>query len=527
MITKLLNGEIKTINRASLIIGILTVISALFAILRESLLAAQFGAGDELDIYFAAFKVPDLVFNVIFFGAISAGLVPIFLEEEKRGEPHAWEFVNNLLVAALIAYALLGTLLFVTLPWLMPLIAPGFAEGKLASTISLSRLILAQPLILGISAIFAGVLQARRKFFAYSLAPILYNIGIIGGLFIFVPRFGIFGLGYGVILGALLHALLQWSIVRTSGFRVALFRAHATEAIRRIAGLMTHRSLNLAVNQATLIAVTFTASYVGQGALAVFNLANNLTVFIVSSLGTSLAIASFPSMAALAETDLSKLRALIRRHVINILFFLIPLGWTAVVLREQVIHILLGYGKFDVDDIARTAAAFGIHALGVAALGLTPLLIRAFFSLKDTRSPLLAALVNFAVTLTALAFLYKPLGTLGIALAYTIGNTVNSILLLAGLHKKLGMLITVEFWKPFKKIIYTTLVSLGIIYGSLLSTRAWCMDSCSQQFLLEAIIAGLCGGGAFIALNYQRIFELIQGLTPKKPAPEAYTVSPK
>jgi len=511
MINRILNGEIKNVNTASLVIGFFTLLSALFGLLRNNLLASHFGAGDELDIYYAAFKIPDLVFNVIFFGAISAGFVPLFISELKNDESKAWEFVNNLLHIALAVSSAIIVALFFALPVLLPLIVPGYGEEKLAAAVALSRLLLIQPLFLGASSVFSGILQTFHKFVTYSLAPILYSGGVIVGIVALTPSFGIYGVGLGVILGAMLHFSLQLFVSFRSGFRYHFSFDTNIPNIKKIFSLMYHRSLNLVMNQANLIAVTFAASLVGSGSLAVFNLSNDLLNFIVVTFGTSTAIASFSTLARHAhEKNLDAVREMVQKIILQILFFLAPITAVFLLLREHVIRIVLGYGRFDWHDTLLTIDTFSILAVGILALGLVPFVIRVFFSFEDTRIPFLTSLVGFVLNAGLIYALIPSLGVIGIALAFTSANFANILLLLVLLERKIQWLRAKEFFRGLGEITLKTACALALGSAALALSRLLFDASRVQGLFLQAFATGVVFAGIYFLLNRSVILNVLR-----------------
>src|SRR3989338_6928088 len=210
---KILNGQSRTITSAAVVLALASLVSRFLGLFRDRILAGQFGAGDTLDVYYAAFRIPDALYNIVIMGALSAGFIPVFIAVRKRmrGESNQehWKVANSFLTAIIITLGLSSLILSFFTNDFSVLIAPGFSPDKQAMVNALSRIMLLSPILLGISAVIGGVLQSFRNFFVYSLAPIFYNIGIIIGALFFVPTMGYVGLGWGVVLGALLHLFIQ------------------------------------------------------------------------------------------------------------------------------------------------------------------------------------------------------------------------------------------------------------------------------------------------------------------------------
>jgi putative peptidoglycan lipid II flippase len=219
MIKRILNIKTNKIPMAALILGIASLGSALLGFFRDRLLAGQFGAGDDLDIYYTAFRIPDFVNMVLIMGAISAAIIPIFTFYWAKDKEDAKEFIINFLHLLLFVFVIISFFLFIFAPQLISLIAPGFEAEKKELTVLLTRIMFLSPILLGTSNIISGVLQVFSRFLVTALAPIMYNLGIIFGLLFFVPRIGLMGLAWGVVLGGFLHLCIQLPVFLSLGFK--------------------------------------------------------------------------------------------------------------------------------------------------------------------------------------------------------------------------------------------------------------------------------------------------------------------
>ena len=313
MFKDIFKRQINSITVAAALVALSSLASRLLGVVRDRILAGEFGAGTTLDIYYAAFRIPDLVYNLIVLGALSAGFIPIFTSlikdykcvkakdcngQENNNE--AWSLANNILNILLFGLVVLSLIGIIFAPALTRLIAPGFSADEQALTAALTRVMFMSPLFLGISGIIGGILQSFKRFLVYSLAPVLYNIGIIIGAIYFVPIWGIYGLAWGVILGAFLHMAIQLPTVYQLGFRYSLRINWRDADTWKMGRMMVPRTLSLAVSQINLVVITVLASNLSAGSLTVFNLANNLQSFPIGIFGVSFAIAAFPSLAEAA-----------------------------------------------------------------------------------------------------------------------------------------------------------------------------------------------------------------------------------
>jgi putative peptidoglycan lipid II flippase len=462
---KTLTGKLKnsrpsnSINSAALIIATASILSRLLGLVRDRILASQFGAGDTLDIYYAAFRVPDLIYNLLILGALSAAFIPVFtglLAREEKDE--AWKLANGLMTFAIITLVILTATLAILTPWLMKLITPGFSGEKLASVVKLTRIMFLSPIFLGVSGIFGGILNSFKRFLIYSIAPLFYNLGIIVGALFFVPMLGVIGLAWGVILGAFLHMIIQYPAARVTGFSFSPLFDLKNIHLRKVLRLMVPRTLGLAVTQVNLLIVTILASTLSAGSLAIFNFANNLQSVPLGVLSVPFILAVFPTLSHLAAKEnwddfIENFSKTFRQT----LFFIIPASVLILVLRAQIVRIVLGSGKFDWEDTILTFQALEIFSVSLFAQCLIPLLARSFYALHNTRTPFFTGLASEVVNLGLAIFLSRKFGILGLVWAFSAANVVNMVLLFQILRKKLGKLDESKIFSSVAKIVFAAL----------------------------------------------------------------------
>jgi len=516
MVNKILNHRSRTIFSAAFVLGIAALASRLLGLIRDRLLAGRFGAGDELDIYFAAFRLPDLIFNILVLGAISSAFIPVFAEYFHRDKKEAWILVNKVLNLAILACIILAGFLAIFTPQLMYLIAPGFTGSKRALTILLTRIMFLSPVLLGISSIFSGVVQYFQRFLVYSLAPIMYNLGIILGFFIFVPIWGIIGLAWGVVFGAFLHMLIQLPSAVYSGFKWKVVLNFSDKGIGKIFKLMIPRTMGLAGLQINFLVITAIASTLASGSITIFNFANNIQYVPIGILGIAFATALFPALSkAFVKQEKEEFSRDFSRTFSQTLFLIIPLSALFFILRAQIVRVILGTGQFSWIDTRLTAAALGIFSLSIFAQSLIPLISRAFYAFQNTRTPVLVSLVSILINIIfSFVFVWilkfsatsvslfseilklkgiKELTILGLPLAFSLANIVNFIILLRLFAKK------INWWQPkyvlnsCAKIILATLLA-GLTAYACLYVLALILDT--HTFIgifFQAFIAAVIG----------------------------------
>ncbi len=438
MLKKLFNAESKTITSAAIILGAASLVSRLLGVLRDRVLAGEFGAGVELDMYYAAFRIPDLVFNLLVLGALSAGFIPVFTTYLKS-KNKAWELVNDTLNVMFLALILISGLLIVIAPWLVKIITPGFSLEQLKITTNLTRIMFLSPIFLAISGIFGSVLQSFKRFFVYSLAPILYNIGIIIGALFFVPRLGIFGLAWGVVFGALMHLLIQIPPVISLGYHYKWYFNLTHSGLLKILKMMVPRTLGLIVSQVNLLVVTIIGSTLAAGSITIFNLANNIQSFPLGIFAISFAIAAFPALSELARNKKEFIKSL-SLAIRQILFLIIPSSALLIVLRAQIVRVTLGSGRFDWEDTILTLETLSLFAISLFAQSLVLILARAFYARQDSKTPFYVGLISAFANIILALMLVESLGVAGLALAFSLASILNFILLILILHYQIGQL---------------------------------------------------------------------------------------
>lgn len=529
MIKRLVNNKFlnekptQSIAAAAFIISLAGIASRVLGLLRDRILAGQFGAGDTLDAYYAAFRIPDLIYNLVIIGALSAAFIPVFTQliTEKK-EEDGWKLSSGILSLQICITGVLLIILAIFTPQLMHLVTPGFSGEKMDLTITLTRIMFLSPFLLGISGIFGGILVSFKKFLIYSLAPIFYNIGIIIGAVYFVKLWGPIGLAWGVVLGAVMHMLVQYPSVKFSGFhfRPAFFDALKDATVRRVLKLMLPRTLTIAVTQINFMIITIFASTLAAGSLAVFNFANNIQSAPLGLFGISFAIAVFPSLSAYAaQKKKEEFINAFSRTFRQILFFIIPVSVFLFVLRAQTVRLALGSGKFDWNDTILTFKILGLLTMSLLAQALLPLLTRAFYALQNTKTPLYIALISEVVNLLAVALTIGKYGIFGLAIAFSFSSFVNAILLFFFLRKKLSSIDGKTILDSTVRIIIASLIGGGVaqIAKYVVGSRGE-LDT-FLAVLRQFMIAGISGAIAFAAASYflrvKEFFQFKESITRK------------
>lgn len=489
-INKFLNQKSQKISSAALTVAFFGLISRIFGLWRDRMLASHFGAGQTLDIYYASLKIPDIVYNLLIIGAISSAFIPVFHEYLAKNRDEMWRFVGNVLNVLLLTLLIFSIILILFAPQLMFLIAPGFDQASLDLTVKISRILFISPILLGISALTSTLLQVYSRFLITSLAPVFYNLGIIFGIIFFVPSFGIWGLVYGVILGAFLHFIIQVPSLLSIGFKPKIVLDFKNPGLIKIIKLWFPRTLGLLALQVNSIVATAIASSLAAGSIAIFNLADNLRWAPIGIIGVAFSTAAFPAMSlayARGQNDLFLKRFSLA--VRQTLFIVIPLSLLFFVFRAQIVRIILGTGEFGWDATRLTAAVLGLFSFGIFAAALLPLFTRAFFVFHNTKTPFFINIVSMAINV-ALSFLFvtvfikfpvlsnvladflkvgdiKSAAILGLPLAITIASIINIAWHWFDLKRHVGDFGILKIKKSILKIIIASFISVVFAYAGL------------------------------------------------------------
>lgn len=498
-----------TVTGGAIIIATASVTSRILGLLRDRLLAGHFGAGDDLDVYYAAFRIPDLIFNVLVLGALSAAFVPVFVQyiqrakEDPTKNQETWHLVNSLMNILLVGLVIFGALFFIFAHQLLPLIAPGFSAAKQATTVGLTRIMLLSIIFFGASNIMTGILNSYKRYISFAFAPVLYNLGIIGGIVFLVPIFGIYGLAWGVVVGSFLHFIVQLPSVLRLGYRYKPVFDRKHEGVRSIGKLMLPRTIGLAVTQVDQLVSVIIGSTLAAGSVAIFTLANNLQSFPINVFGVSLAVASFPYLSeAFAQKRTDLFVEHFSKSFRRILFVIVPFSVLVLLLRAQVVRVILGSGAFDWHDTYYTAQTLGLFSLSLFAQSLIPLLARSFYAWHDTKTPVKAAVASVVVDIIGAIALSKLWGVLGLAIAFSLANFVNMIILLVILRIRVGNLDDSRLLRSSAKIIFISGLMGGIVVAAKYFLALGVNMHTFVGILIQGVGAGMIGIIGYLVLAF-------------------------
>ena len=424
---------------ASLILTVAALASRLLGWVRLLVIGSQFGASRELDAYFAAFRIPDAIFQLVVAGALSAALIPVFSSYRARGQDaEAWHLASSVINLVLIALAGLSLLMAIFAPLLVPIVAPGFDAPTTELTVRMTRVMLLSPVLIGMGAVVTGILNSYQQFTVPAIAPLLYNLAIIGAAIFLAPVMGVEGLAVGVAIGSLAHLAVQLPNLARVGQRYDLTIGLSHPGVRRVAWLMGPRTLGLAAGQINFLVSTVLASGLPEGSLTAYNYAFQLSQIPVGVIGVSIAVALFPTLSTDAALGrIGEIRRQVAGAVRVLIFVAAPLTAIMIVLREPLTSVFYQYGLFSQSAADRTASALMFFAIGLVAHIVVHVLTRAFYAMQDTRTPVAWAIIAVAINVPLMAILVGPMGVEGLALALSISSVLEVIGLLWFLRRRL------------------------------------------------------------------------------------------
>jgi putative peptidoglycan lipid II flippase len=429
----------RTLAKAGLVVSSTYLVSRILGYLRVLLVTTTFGAGDQLDAFNAAFRIPDLIFQLVAAGAVASALVPMvggLLATEQQAR--AWRIVSTVANLMLLCLAVLAVLAFVAAPAIVPaVIAPGFSAAKLEQTIQLTRLMLLGPILLSLGAVATSALNADRRFAASAVAPIVYNLAIIAAAIFLSAGLGVTGLALGVIVGSFGHLAVQLPSLFRAGFRYHPRIDLGDEDARKALVLMAPRVVGLGASQITIVVMVALASGYGSGAVTDWTNAFTLLQIPLGVIGIPLGIVIFPSLArelAVGRTELYL--ELVTRSLRILLWVMLPIAALGMALRVQTVELLLGYGKVDEPNILLTADTLLLFLLGLAAHASIGVLARAFYARHDTRTPVAAAILAVVVNTTLAWALVGVIGLPALGLAIAVAAWIEAVALLVILARR-------------------------------------------------------------------------------------------
>lgn len=540
-IFKIFYREFTGMHEAAYLLGTFAILSQLLGLVRDRLLAHSFGASSVLDVYYAAFRIPDFLFVSVASFASATVLVPFFLEKMQGGDEQAKKFLNDVFTIFFSAILVASLAAFILIPWLSYFVAPGFSLEDRETLIFLSRLLLISPILLGLSNLLGSITQSFNKFFVFALSPVLYNLGIIIGIVVLYPIFGLTGIILGVLLGAFFHLAVQIPVIIREGFVPKFSFSIDFRSIKKVLTLSLPRTFALSVGHISILALISLASLISAGSISIFQLSFNLQSVPLSIIGVSYSVAAFPTLSRLFSSgEKQKFFDHFANAARHIIFWSMPVIFLFIVLRAQIVRVILGSGAFNWDDTRLTAAALALFTISLVAQSIVLLFTRGYYAAGNTKKPLFINTVSSLVIIIAAFFLLRIFadtpsfrnimehllkieniagsGVIMLPLAFTFGMILNAVLLWVFFQRDFGN-FTREISLSFFHSLSASFI-MGFVAYRLLSVFSGIFDlNTFLGIFFQGFFSGIIGimaGVLVLHLLKNREFEMIQRGLAKK-----------
>ncbi len=459
--------NLRDLLQSVFVIALATGGSRVLGLVREAVIANRFGASADYDAFLIAFMIPNLLRLLLAEGALSTAFIPLFAQHLGRGRELADRFASNVLTVALVFFPLIVALGIWLAPQYVPLLADGFPAAKQALTISLATLMFPFIMLVGIAAVFMGILNSNGRFFAPAWAPVFFNGGMIVGALVIAPQVNppIYGLAAGVLLGGLGQLLFQVPFLRFFNYRFTF--EPLNEDLRRMMGLLLPTVLGLAVIELNVIVDSKLASRLGDGQIAALQYAVRLFQLPLGVFAVALATVLLPLLSRQAHSE-NRLEfiASLKQGLHWAAFILLPATAGLLVLGGPIIGLLFEHGRFGPEDTARTLYALRFLALGLVGYGMIYLLTRAFYALQDSRTPVVISAVAVAINIALDLLLIGPMGIGGLALATSLSGFAEMIMLMLVLQHRLEISLMPRIALDLGKISLKALFMGACVYAA-------------------------------------------------------------
>ena len=483
--------------RAAGVVAVFFLLTRIFGLIKVSTITNYYGLNVEADAFYIALRLPDLLFGIVAGGALGSAFIPTFAGYiAKDDEPGGWRLfsaVLNLIILVMVILAGLAALFArPIIEWLFIDMSQADAVEKLQLAIPMTRIMLLSVVIFGASGLFMAVLNAKQHFLTPALAGVLYNLGIILGTIFFAPN--ILGAAWGAVVGAALHALVQVPALFSNGVSYRPIFQTGDGGVHQVLTLMGPRIVGLSFSYLNPFIVPTLARSFGTGTVAALINANQIMLVPYSLLGQAVGVVSFPTMSALAaEGNTREMQRILTAALRSILFLGLPMMMGLILLRVPVVSLLLERGEFDANNTSFVAGLLILYALAILPLAGLEVIARAFYSLQDTWTPVIAALIQLPLMIgLSLLFTFRlfpsagiePAG--GIALGFSLSNWIEVGVLLWLLRNKLGSIGGKDLFDGLWRMgLAATIMSLAVLI------TLWIVPFLSPWILIPA--GGLVG----------------------------------
>lgn len=516
-----LQREVTNLHEAAYILALFTFASQCTALIRDRVFAHAFGVGETLDIFYSAFRIPDTLYALLASMLSLFVLIPFFEVASQRGASAVRSLMSELFSFFSFALIAVSSIVWILVPNIVQMLYGSLYFSAGEEIVTMTRILLLQPILLGVSNLFSAYVQTRGRFILYALAPILYNAGIIFGVFVFYPVLGMAGLGWGVVLGAVLHLAVQTPFILREGVFPHVVMPNVSR-IRDVIFVSVPRTLALSAQQIVLLVLVGLATTIGVGAVSAFTFAWNVASVPIALIGASFSVAAFPTLSRLYQAgDKEGYARVVVFAVRQMLFWAVPLSVFFIVLRAQIVRVLLGTGAFDWDATTMTAAVLAILTVSLVAQALVILMVRALYATGRTVAPLAFGIISASFTagvatlllhfvrvdmfdIEAFAYVMRVPEASGVPLlmlplALTLGALLHAGMLVVYMVKRVGISFA-TLTKMSVQVVVASFVGGVATYGTLVVFGSVLTLTTTVEVFLHGAIGGCVGVGAWAGM---------------------------
>ena len=496
---------------AATVIGLASFLSGIFGLIKTRLLLSHFSATPALksilDAYWVALRLPELVFQLLVIGALSAAFIPVFSKYWQKDPRESYRISSSVMNLILLIFLVLSVIIFIfARPFNDAITSVQFTSAQLDLAVNLTRIMIFAQLFFAVSNFLTGIIQAQQRFLVPALSPVVYNLGIIAGIVFLTPMIGIYGAAIGVLLGAFLHFLIQLPLALRLGFTYRPVIDLTHPGVRDMFRLMPPRTLAISVSQLELSAMVYFATALSAGSLTILQIAQQLMVAPLRLFSIPIGQASLPFLAKdTAQDDLINFRHTLITSLRQILFLAFPAAMLLIILRIPLVRIVYGTKQFPWATTLLTGKTVAILSLSLFAQAAIHLLIRAFYALHNTKTPFFIALgtVILNILLAYFSVFYWHAGVLGLAASLSLSTLIQFLLLTVTLAHRLPSLFDRSFFLGLAQMLLATFVMGIFLWVPMRLLDRFVFDTTRViNLILLTITAGLTGTGVYLGLSY-------------------------
>lgn len=460
---KIFTGPQTSVLSAASVIMIMVVASRVLGLIRQRTLAYFFAPGD-LSLFFAAFRLPDMIFEVLVFGTFASAFIPVFTKTLKKGNSKAWETAGIVVNIGLVIFALLAVISALFADNIYTVFAPGFDADQRGQIVKIARILFTAQAFFVVSYVLTGALESLRRFLVPALAPLFYNLGIIVGTILLFPKLGLLAPAVGVFLGAASHLLIQLPLALKLGFRFGSVIL-PNKQVKEIGKLAAPRVIELAFLQISKTVELFLSSLISTAAYTYFTFGNTLQLLPVGLFGVSIAKAAFPTLASQADSP-SKFHKTLTSSLYQIVFLVIPIATILIVLRIPIVRLVYGTEIFSWEATVQTGKVVSAFAVGIVFQAASALLARGFYARSDTKTPVIVSICSILIIVIANFLLISgfSLPVWGLAAAFSVGSFFQAVTLYYLINKRLDERFSLKVLLPFVKSVIAGFGSGAVMF---------------------------------------------------------------